>query len=252
MNLAFEVPDEYLSEFRAYSDYDFVLAQRFVTSAYSDHFTSCRGLRFLILDNGMYELGTPVDTYHLLQKIKQLHPSCVVGPDYAQEMERTISETISLALQAPVPVLGVLQGKSAKELLKCYEVYDRLPCIKRIGVPLRSLPVEGIEMRMVMRHDLLNIIARTGPSKPFHILSAASALDLQYCAQFDFVETADTSLPVLFAIHDRRLDTLIDAIREPGWRLNFSMRLTEEQLCLTKENMAFLRRICGRCNRKEG
>ena len=93
---------------------------------------------WIILDNGAYEEGKPVDIGMMREAVETVKPDVVAAPDVIGNCERTIdiflrrfTEWSSLG----VPLMAILHGTSLYEIRRCLYVMLREKEVKHIGIP---------------------------------------------------------------------------------------------------------------------
>lgn len=121
MLLSFEIPLQHLEEFMPLEDFEFGLAHLFLSpkhETYSARYQGC------LLDNSMYETGTPMTVDYLLEAAALANPCAVIAPDWMDDKNRTIQGVYDLYHARPKgsrwSVAGVVQGKNYDEQRACF------------------------------------------------------------------------------------------------------------------------------------
>jgi hypothetical protein len=118
------------------NDYHMVLPQECDNFEYLDFYRKARGYK--ILDNGAAE-ASPVSWETLIALARTISANAIVAPDALAWCDQTIEfcrqfEPIAKE-NLDFTFIGVLQGKSLSEVIKCFHYYEYTPWITTIALP---------------------------------------------------------------------------------------------------------------------
>lgn len=226
IEIAHEAPLSIMSEVRSMTDFDYclvhLLEDESIGHKYLDFFKKSLLMgRKVILDNSIFELGTAFDSKKFKEWIIKLKPSEYIIPDVLEDSEGTIknlrewftgsSEIFNKDENGRIyPCIGVVQGKTYEELVRCYQIVDRF-CDK-IAISFDYSYYESVcphENKlyswMYGRQYLLERMLKDGiinTNKPHHLLGCALPQEgsLYKNSIYKFIESMDTSNPVVHGI----------------------------------------------------
>lgn len=185
---------------------------------YRDYYNSCYGYK--ILDNGEAE-GLRMRPRELMEMAVQLGADEVVVPDHLGNCDKTIElakDFQRTARKYPgFNFMGVLQGQTHAEYMKCFMELSMLPYITTIGIPRNICKVLGSKWARVA---LAEMIADSYDShmRPYHALGATSWIrEVAALSEIPIFRSIDTSLPVVLGLEglDIRTSKYID--RQPDF-----------------------------------
>lgn len=224
MRISHEVPLCFLKHSLKFNDYDYALIHLFEQyPAYYNFFEdSIKSGREVILDNSVFELGSHFDEHLYLKWIKQLKPTYSIIPDkfgdafYTIDMVKKWSPIIKdLSLQS----IGVLQGNTLSDFENCYKKIS--PLVDKVAIsfaqPLfeKLFPCENKDKsRAYGRLLLVNHLLDKGildVNKKHHLLGISLPQELLFykSSVYDFIDTVDTSSPIVHGIKGILYDELI-------------------------------------------
>ena len=207
MLISHEVPLCLLEESRGFNDYDYALVHLFEKyEKYYDFFKeSIKKGRKVILDNSIFELETPFDSDIFVNWITKLKPTEYVVPDSLENIDETITNFDNFILKykdIPGIRIGVVQGKNYKELQECYNyMSDKAD---KIGISfdyscLLDGGIKDAHKFMDGRIRLLKLL-KLNKNKPHHLLGNYLPQEWIHYRDYNFIDTIDTSNPVVHAI----------------------------------------------------
>lgn len=231
MKISHESPLCLLEKSREYNDYDYALVHVFEENQmYYDFFKESleRG-RTVILDNSIFELGTAFEFPKYLQWIQKLKPTEYIIPDVLEDAEGTMQNALkwkneySNLVPAGCKSIGVVQGDSYEDLVRCYEYLDKEINVDKIAISfdysyyLEVCPHPNKWMGYVNgRVNTLSRMLNDGvinTSKPHHLLGCALPVEFFFYREgFDWIESLDTSSPIVHG--------LLDTVYEPAGIVN--------------------------------
>jgi len=215
--IAHEAPISMFDFVQERTSYDYCLVHLFAENeAYRNKFLEAKKKgREIILDTSVFELGTAFDENWYLQVIKELQPTWYIIPDVLEDAQATVSKAkhwmkfYASEFKNSKPI-GVVQGKTYDELTGCYiELAHELDIAKiafsfDYSYYLESFPhpnklVSWMFGRMKLLGDLV-IKGIIDEQKPHHLLGNSLPQEGRYYGQYKWIDSVDTSNPVLHAI----------------------------------------------------
>lgn len=206
------VPPEMLldmKELGILGDYHLLLAHEVVAnpSLYRQVFQGCTGLT-IIVDNGVIELGEPVSEAIMEEALRTVPARYIILPDAVGNAAATVNlaksttvkKYISLAQVYSIQLMGVVQGRSEREILWCAEQLKDILGLTAWGIPRIITATHGT------RSYVLDTLRETWPDDEFHLLGFSdSQLDDIACARMPGVMGIDSSLPTLLGMMGRSI-----------------------------------------------
>jgi hypothetical protein len=253
MQISHEVPLSLLDLSRTFNDYDYALVHLYETEPeylkfYKD---SIEKGREVILDNSVFELEEAFDAERFKYWIKETSPTYYIIPDVLDNSELTI-KNVKEWDKAGIPgqTIGVIQGETFNKALECYnEIKDH---VDRIAISFNCKFYEQEEGESVLHKWMLgrirfvNYLATTKNTKPMHLLGCSLPQEFKFYRdpKFDFIQSVDTSNPVVHAINDIKytdggLDTKVST------KLIEYMHKTEFDMDLLWYNVEKFRVFCN-------
>ncbi|MCK9543547.1 MAG: hypothetical protein M0R03_16135 [Novosphingobium sp.] len=199
MKLACEIPISILEDISPYTDYDFVIGSYCLTHPKYKEFYLKKARakdRRMIVDNGAFEEGKAMDSSAYKDLVLELNPNTLVLPDVINDAKETIKRTNEFFdkydMLDAYHLMGVLQGQSICDYMKCLEAYASNDSIDIIGIPYhvfyRPLFIEKNNIIKFCRENAFVI----------HILGLPNPWEVVELTKFgSIIESIDTSLPVV-------------------------------------------------------
>ena len=229
MKISHECPISLLEESREFNDYDYALVHLFEENEdYFEFFKESISLgRKVILDNSIFELEKAFNPERFAYWINRLQPTEYIIPDVLESCQGTMSQARQWNKHyglLPGEKIGVVQGKNLKEIIHCYEVLDREINVDKIAISFDYSYYQKICPHpnkwyswAIGRVTLITQLLERGiinRAKPHHLLGCGVPMEGMFYKDnvFDFIESIDTSNPVVHAIYG-------DVYRE-GWGLS--------------------------------
>jgi hypothetical protein len=212
MRISHEAPLSIIRKVMVMTDYDYALVHLFEElPEYFKYFKQAveRG-RYVILDNSIFELGEAFDAVKYAEWITKLTPSAYIVPD-ALEQKATTIENFSSWLERysalPGLKIGVVQGRDYNEIIECYQYMQKRADIIAISFDYsyyeKQFPNELTKYHSWMRgrQQLITQMRDEqiiNTKKPHHLLGCGLPQEFAYYREgFDFIDTLDTSNPVV-------------------------------------------------------
>ena len=229
-----------LDESRKYNDFDYALVHLFETHPeyYSFFKQSLLRGREVLLDNSIFELGHAFDPVKYANYVEELKPTYYIVPDVLEDSLATMASFHKFKLQYPdLPglTIGVVQGKTYKELVECYKyMSSRADYIaisfdyswyETVGYYERNIRPstvateeeqtlarelikqdehrEKLELLADGRCKFINMLIEDGiwnHNKPHHLLGNSLPQEMKHYKGISSIRSVDTSNPVVAGI----------------------------------------------------
>ena len=219
IKISHESPLSMLEISRTYNDYDYALVHLFETNPeYFNFFKeSLKQGRTVLLDNSIFELGTAYDSNKYVEWINKLEPTEYIIPDALEDCNKTIQQADSWMKSSAYHIhgqsqrIGVVQGFTYGELVKCYMTLDRMG-IDKLAISfdysyyLEVFPHPNKWVSYAMgRVMTLNKLMEDGIinlNKPHHLLGCAHPREFSFynSPAYKWIESLDTSSPIVHGI----------------------------------------------------
>lgn len=252
MKVAHESPLCMMNTVASITDYDYALVHLFEENKeYLDYFKNVINKRETILDNSIYELGESFDPGRFLFWINETSPTWYVIPDVFLNVDQNIekfnewNEFYKSFILTDSKSIGVCQGKSYEDIVKCYKhmINDVDKISFGFAYPFYEKGNEGLSrFKMIEQMMNDNIIDIT---KPHHLLGCMYMSEFKLYRDYKFIDSIDTSNPVMLGYEKLTYDEfdIIDNIRyKPKTKLyeviNQPMDLTQ-QMCIIENIKQF-------------
>lgn len=214
-----EAPLQLFEKVQARTDGDYALvhlldkdqqyAAKFIAAA------ATRGERKVILDNSAYELGHAYKEDRFVEWIEMLKPDIYVVPDSPGDAEKTIDTFYRWNVKrgtVPGRKMGVLQGKSVREIIECFNQLKfagadiiGIPFLIGRGIQHPDPRLNGTPLSlMYMRAQLIEILSRETDMHPIHLLGVALPQEGIFYKDNPAIKSVDTSNPVLHGMFGTR------------------------------------------------
>ncbi len=209
-------------------------------------------LSYVILDNGLWELGESVRWANVMEAANICCPDEIVLPDKFKNAIATINAAEQLGNvkkprfnDAPVNFAVVIQGSTPEEVLDCYNVLANMPYVDVIHIPkvVESIWPYGGRAGFLAYLDDEKLLA----DKPHHLLGVWSTVEEIRLAR-PWIRSVDTALPIHSALQGKPISTgqHIEKTKRP--KDYFEWKPWEVQpgnLKLIKANIGAIDEICS-------
>lgn len=214
IKVSYESPLCLLNESLNYNDYDYCLPHLLDQSEeYRNFFLKAKKEgRYIVMDNSVHELGTPLDTAQLLKWIDILEPNEFIVPDYFFDKTRSIVEAkhwSKIVIPEKTIKVAVIQAKSIAEAVECYQTYKDLG-YKKIAFSYSALYYIGIcphpndnlakalgRITVISKLFDMGVISKTDR---VHLLGCCVPQEFGWYKEMPFIESIDTSNPIMATI----------------------------------------------------
>ena len=197
--------------------------------------------REVILDNGVFELGSAWDAAEFAGWVEKLKPTYYIVPDVLENCAGTVSsffEFINKYPNLPGKRIGVAQGENYELMVACYKAIEPYCDMVAISFDFSWFQDDHsassrYTQAMVGRRMMLRRMVDEGVinlSKPHHLLGVMLPQEVRYythpnqAQMFDWIYSIDTSNPVVHGLkgirymghgldskESQKLYTIIDA-----------------------------------------
>ena len=214
IKVSHELPINLLSKSYDINDYEYCLPHLLdQNSLYKDHFIKAKkDGRYIIMDNSLHELGKAYDTDRLLYWVNELEPDEFIVPDVWQDKTATLvnaKQWISINLPKNTTKVAVVQAQNYHEALECYSILQTQG-YKKIAFSYGAdwyaeefphpNPLVGKMMGRIMTISKMYKLNIINKSDRVHLLGCALPQEFRYYNDFPFIESLDTSNPVIHGL----------------------------------------------------
>lgn len=220
MLISHEVPRNLLEYSLNFNDYDYFLVHQLSIPEYRKFYAVSKSLkRRQILDNSLYELKESFDPDEFANYVKELQPTEYLIPDAFNDFEKNI-EMFDSWMQKYNNLKGIkiatIHGKTIEEFQKAYDYFNQYD-VKIAFNFAESLYINyGKDMAKDMTKEIQNAVGRyniinsikINPNKKHHLLGCSYWAEFKYYKDFNFIETIDTSNPIMAAFEGNRYPIL--------------------------------------------
>lgn len=218
MLVSHEVPISMLEYSPKFNDYDYCLLHLiYEYPEYKRYYKEAvLNGRTVILDNSIFELGEALTNAQLAEGVLELSPTYYIVPDCFDDYEETLFRFSSFLEEYPdLPGrrMGVIQGRTVEELIKCYLFMSKHA--DKIGIPFGSIAYDELvssndkltrlcEGRQKFIQKLVDI-GLWNSHKPHHLLGCSYAREFSYPLYKKInIESCDTSNPIVAGLYKIR------------------------------------------------
>ena len=263
MKIAHEAPISIFPTIQRMTDYDYALVHLFESNMvyYRMFKDAVINGREVILDNSIFELGESFDGDVYFKWIEKLQPTWYIIPDVLEDTLGTLRKMdkwlAKYAVNPSIKSIGVVQGKSYKEIVECYK--DVAPRVDKVAIsfdysyyiastenlrPINKYAAWMFGRQMLLRNLLDDGIIDT--NKPHHLLGCALPQEFIAYKDYKWLDSVDTSNPIVHGLNgvsyrptglDDKISTkLIEYMCED---------VTDTQLAIIKDNITQFRKFCS-------
>lgn len=202
MKLGLECPNELLELVQPFANFDWILVNRYLENeVYANYYRNSDNLKFV--DNSVTETGEPCSIEELKQVFDDCRANYMVAPDWIGEYQKTVEAYKECISKLPKEqVIGVLQGSTPEEALKCLDIFEStiVAVPYRVGGSKKGDPNE----LMALRREL--VVAHIPNDKLVHLLGFTSTSEFMWYANRSNVWGIDTDVPIRAGLVSQDLD----------------------------------------------
>ena len=249
IKIGHEAPKSIFKQVQNVTDYDYALVHLFEEDPeYLQQFKEAKEKgREIILDNSIFELEEAFDAEKFAGWVLELKPDWYIVPDALEDAKKTCSQMASWNFKyrnLPGKRIGVVQGKTYKQIKTCYEYMDKIADVDMIAISFdysyytESFPHPNKYVSWAMgRAKLLGDLLRDGiinTNKPHHLLGNALPIEGKFYGQYPWIYSMDTSNPVVhsikniqyqenFGLYSKQSQKLYELINEPMGNIDIDL-----------------------------
>ena len=258
VKVSHEVPLQLLSQSEEFNDYDYCLPHLLDQfPAYEAYFREAKKKgRYIIMDNSLHELGEAYDTSRLLHWVSELEPNEFIVPDVWENAAMSVRNArtwASIELPEGVNKVAVVQGKSYTDFATSYQSYKWFG-YKKIAFSYGASWFQECFQhpnpyvaKMMGRLKTINNLHKNNIISDFdkvHLLGCNLPQEFLYYKDFKFIESIDTSNPVMHGLKGIRYSEggLLHKDKEKIDE-NFTRKITPKQIEDILYNTKMFRKI---------
>jgi len=270
IEVSHESPLSLLEHSMNYNDYGYALVHLFETHPeyfnFFKHLTKNTDIPVL-LDNSIFELGKSFDPVKYGTWIEKLDPNWYIVPDVLEDAAETIEEwkrfTSNYIDKTDALRIGVVQGKTWNDLVKCYQFMSNNADYIAISFDYSYYQATGLksgwanpklELYCTGRQRFIQQLIDEGYwnwSKPHHLLGCSLAKEFRYYVDRDIwnIRSCDTSNPVVATIKGMSYNDDSGLCTKPSTKLADLIDyddFDEEKLRLLHYNTTMFKKIIRR------
>ena len=259
MKISHEVPLCLLEQSLQFNDYQYCLPH--LMDQYEEYrnffMRSKANGRHIMMDNSLHELGVPYSEDRLFYWLDELQPDEFFVPDYWEDQTQSVvSAKRWIQYQERYPdttFIAVVQAKALYEAIICYQIYKDLG-YKKIAFSYGASyynevhPHENKAIGKALgRIDTINKMHNINvihDNDRIHLLGCSVPQEFGYHKDSSYIESIDTSNPVMAAIQGLKYDALGLEVK-PTANMNecFEMPLSEIDIELLNYNVKQFKQI---------
>ena len=201
--------------------------------------------REVILDNSIFELGVSFDPEEFAKYILELKPTYYIIPDVLEDSTATRTqahEWMKSYKDLPGKTLGVIQGKTYEDICDCYRYMENIAKVDKIAISFdysyyeKSFPhtnklVSWSMGRVKLIGDMVRDGIITGKTK-IHLLGIGLPIEGRFYGEYDFIDSIDTSNPVVAGIKHLPYMKNIGLLTKPSQKLFELINLPKSEISI--------------------
>jgi len=217
IKISHEVPFCLLEKSREFNDYDYCLPHLMdENEEYRNFFYESKKMgRYIVMDNSLHELGEAYNTERLMYWVNEIKPNEFIVPDVWEDYTASVvnaRQWSKVKLLKGVEKVAVVQAKDLHEATLCTRTYKDLG-YKKIAYSYGASYYNDLcphpdkdfgkavgrfmAISSLYKNKLLSDFDRV------HLLGTASPIEFGMYSNFKFIESIDTSNPVMAGIEKR-------------------------------------------------
>lgn len=260
-----EAPKCIFNEVQKVTDGDYALVNLFAEDAeyYQMFEDAVAAGREVILDNGVFELGSAWDAAEFANWVEKLRPTYYIVPDVLENCAGTVASFFKFTNKFPnLPGkrIGVAQGEDYDLMVACYKAIE--PYCDMVAVSFDfswfqhpNSASSHYTQAMVGRRMMLQRMVDEGvinTSKPHHLLGVMLPQEVRYYTNptqrgmFDWIYSIDTSNPVVHGLKRiRYMGHGLDTKESQKLYTMINAEVDAAQLDDVMHNIEVFRRFCN-------
>ncbi len=259
MKISHEVPKCLLGKSEGFNDYQYCLVHLLEEDEdYRNHFLNYRQKEgsYIILDNSLHELGEAYNTKDLIKWCEILKPDEFIIPDAWEDFAVTTVNArnwVNIELPEGVEKVAVVQAVTKSQASSAYNIY------KDLGYKKIAFSYGAEYYTSVFPHPNLNYGRALGRLKVIsdlyksntidkndrvHLLGCSVPQEFGWYKGFDFIESIDTSNPVMAAVEGIEYKKWgLDKKPTANMNEHFDINESKIDLYTLNHNLNFFRKI---------
>ena len=218
-----ELPINMLDKSFEINDYEYCLPHLLdQNEKYRKHFEDAKESgSYIIMDNSLHELGKAYDSKRLLHWINHLEPNEFIVPDVWQNKNQTLvnaKKWKSIELPKGTTKVAVIQANTFGEAIECHSILKTHLEYEKIAFSYGAdwyaqefphpNPLVGKMMGRIMVISKMYNKGYISTNDRIHLLGCALPQEFGYYADFPFIETIDTSNPIIHGLEGTQYNSL--------------------------------------------
>ena len=260
-----EAPKSIFHEVQKVTDGDYALVNLFAEDPeyYQLFVDAVAAGREVILDNGVFELGSAWDAAEFANWVEKLRPTYYIVPDVLEDAEATAESFFNFTNKYPdLPGkrIGVAQGSSYEEMVRCYNWIE--PDCDMVAMSFDfswfqhpDSASSRYTQAMVGRRMMLRRMVDEGvinTNKPHHLLGVMLPQEVRYYShpgnreRFNWIYSIDTSNPVVHGLKGIcYLEHGLDSKESQKLYTMINSAVDSQQMRNILHNIEVFRRFCN-------
>ena len=213
-----ELPINMLDKSFEINDYEYCLPHLLdQNETYRKHFEDAKESgSYIIMDNSLHELGEAYDSKRLLHWINHLEPNEFIVPDVWQDKTATLvnaKKWQSIDLPENTTKVAVVQAQSYHEAFECYNIL-KMQGYQKVAFSYGAdwyaeefphpNPLVGKMMGRIMTISKMYKAGLIKDKDRVHLLGCALPQEFSYYPDFPFIESIDTSNPIIHGLKGKQ------------------------------------------------
>jgi len=243
MRIAHEAPLSIFDDVQKNTDYDYFLVHLFEEN--EDYWQKAQEAvakgRHVILDNSIFELGQAFDSDLFLDWINKLKPTEYIIPDVLEDSIGTsfkVGEWVAQyekRVECDAKKIGVVQGNNEDDIIWCYKNIKNYVDKIAFSFDYSFLCTPDHNYKsdehafMRGRQQLIDFLLEENvidTTKPHHLLGCFCPQEFIHYRKYDWIDTIDTSNPVVTGYKGIRYEYPIGLFTKPTQKLYTIMNST--------------------------
>lgn len=238
-------------KFSDHGDFNFVLAHHVLKHpSYTNYYWNkvIEECKYTIIDNSAAELGESIKFEDLIKAAYIVGADEIWCPDKLYDMKTTLKwtrnfiEGLTVNEKEHFVLVGLPQGKTLREWLKCYKEMLKMPELKVIALSKYSVEcfceLAGTCNFAICRKVCVDYLHKHNlVKKPLHCAGANNLIadEIRHYKQYPMVRSIDSNIAFKLGVMGHKIDECTD---EPTERLNHEVdKLTNQQIKDIKYNI---------------
>lgn len=254
-----EAPLSIMDKVQQHTDGDYCLPhlcdQR---KEYADYFTSAKAKgRYIIMDNSLHELGSAYDTDRLLYWINIIKPQEFIVPDVWMDYNKSVESAkywSTIDMPPETTKVAVVQATSIYDAIACCDMYKNLG-YKKIAFSygadyyshLSPHPNKDLAKALgrIAAISKLYACGALESTDRIHLLGTCIPGEFQFYSDFPFIESIDTSNPVMAGLEKIKYVAPLGLTEKPKSNINnaFTSAVDDETYGVVLHNIKMFKTI---------